>query len=52
MNSSSVSAQALPGVLDKLNKASSAEDFFALLGVDHDPKILSVARLHILIPVP
>lgn len=48
MTSSPVSAQAQSGVLDKLNKTSSAEDFFALLGVDFDPKILSVARLHIL----
>ena len=37
-----------PGSLDKLNKASSAEDFFALLGVDYDPKVVNVARLHIL----
>jgi nitrogenase-stabilizing/protective protein len=36
------------GVFDQLNKTSSAEDFFTLLGVDFDPKILSVARLHIL----
>jgi len=36
------------GVLERLNKASSAEDFFALLGVDFDPKVVSVARLHIL----
>jgi len=35
-------------VLDQLNKASSAEDFFALLGVDYDPKVVSVVRLHIL----
>jgi len=35
-------------VLDKLNKASAAEDFFALLGVAYDPKIVNVARLHIL----
>jgi len=35
-------------VLDELNKASSAEDFFALLGVDYDPKVVSVVRLHIL----
>jgi nitrogenase-stabilizing/protective protein len=48
MNSFSVSAPAVPSVLDTLNKASAAEDFFALLGVDYDPKILSVARLHIL----
>jgi nitrogenase-stabilizing/protective protein len=36
------------GVLEQLNRASSAEDFFALLGVDYDPKHLSVVRLHIL----
>ncbi|ANW03154.1 nitrogenase stabilizing/protective protein NifW [Bradyrhizobium icense] len=40
--------QAAVGILDRLNKASSAEDFFALLGVDYDPKIVNVARLHIL----
>jgi nitrogenase-stabilizing/protective protein len=36
------------GVIEQLKKASSAEDFFALLGVDFDPKIVDVARLHIL----
>jgi len=41
-------ASAAGGMLDKLNKASSAEDFFALLGVDYDPKVVSVVRLHIL----
>ncbi len=35
-------------ILDRLNKASSAEDFFALLGVEFDPKVVNVARLHIL----
>lgn len=35
-------------VLDKLSKASAAEDFFALLGVAYDPTIVNVARLHIL----
>jgi nitrogenase-stabilizing/protective protein len=35
-------------ILEQLNKASSAEDFFALLGVDYDPKVVSVVRLHIL----
>ncbi|MBI5264230.1 MAG: nitrogenase stabilizing/protective protein NifW [Bradyrhizobium sp.] len=35
-------------ILDRLNEASSAEDFFALLGVDYDPKVVNVARLHIL----
>ena len=36
------------GILEQLNKASSAEDFFALLGVDYDPKHVNVVRLHIL----
>ena len=36
------------GILERLSKASSAEDFFALLGVDYDPRIVNVARLHIL----
>ena len=48
MSLSSVPGQASAGVLDQLNKASSAEDFFTLLGVAFDPKIVSVARLHIL----
>lgn len=36
------------GILEQLNNASSAEDFFALLGVDYDPKHVNVVRLHIL----
>ncbi len=40
--------QGSASILDRLNKASSAEDFFALLGVQYDPKIVNVARLHIL----
>jgi nitrogenase-stabilizing/protective protein len=36
------------GVLEQLNKASCAEDFFALLGVYYDPKHVNVVRLHIL----
>jgi nitrogenase-stabilizing/protective protein len=36
------------GILGQLSKASSAEDFFGLLGVDYDPKVVNVARLHIL----
>jgi len=39
---------ATPGMLAQLNRASSAEDFFTLLGVDYDAKIVNVARLHIL----
>ncbi len=35
-------------ILEQLNKASSAEEFFALLGVEYDPKQLNVVRLHIL----
>lgn len=37
-----------PGILEELNKAASAEEFFALLGVDYDPKHVNVVRLHIL----
>lgn len=37
-----------PSILDQLRKASSAEDFFSLLNVDYDPKVVNVARLHIL----
>lgn len=36
------------GILYRLNKACSAEEIFALLGVDYDPRIVNVARLHIL----
>jgi nitrogenase-stabilizing/protective protein len=36
------------GILGRLGQASSAEDFFALLGVEYDPGIVNVARLHIL----
>jgi len=35
-------------ILDKLKASSSAEDIFALLGVGYDPKVMNVARLHIL----
>jgi nitrogenase-stabilizing/protective protein len=35
-------------MLERLNKASSAEDFFTLLGVEYDVKVVNVARLHIL----
>jgi nitrogenase-stabilizing/protective protein len=37
-----------PSMLDALKKASSAEDFFTLLGVEYDPKFVAVTRLHIL----
>jgi nitrogenase-stabilizing/protective protein len=42
------SGQAAAGILEQLDKASSAEDFFTILGVDYDPKVVSVVRLHIL----
>ncbi|MEZ5787602.1 MAG: nitrogenase stabilizing/protective protein NifW [Xanthobacteraceae bacterium] len=35
-------------VLAALKSAGSAEDFFTLLGVPFDPKVLQTARLHIL----
>jgi len=48
MSSFSNSADAPGSVLDQMQKASSAEDFFALLGVDYDAKLVNVVRLHIL----
>lgn len=36
------------GILAQLNVASSAEEFFSLLGVDYDEKHVNVVRLHIL----
>lgn len=36
------------GILDQLNRTSTAEDFFHALDVAYDPKVLNVARLHIL----
>ena len=35
-------------ILTRLRASSSAEDFFTLLGVPYDPKVVNVARLHIL----
>ncbi|MBL8574318.1 MAG: nitrogenase stabilizing/protective protein NifW [Hyphomicrobiaceae bacterium] len=35
-------------IVAKLKSLSAAEEFFDLLGVDYDPKVVSVARLHIL----
>lgn len=34
--------------LDRLSRLSSAEQFFMTLGVDFDPHVLNVSRLHIL----
>lgn len=42
------SAQTDAHVLAALKSAASAEDFFTLLNVPFDPRILRVARLHIL----
>lgn len=42
------SARADGYVLKALKSAGSAEEFFTLLGVPYEPKILQVARLHIL----
>ncbi len=42
------SASGHDGILAKLKAASSAEDFFALLDVSYDAKVVNVARLHIL----
>jgi nitrogenase-stabilizing/protective protein len=39
---------ATTGILEQLHDASSAEDFFTLLGVTYDVRIVNVARLHIL----
>jgi nitrogenase-stabilizing/protective protein len=35
-------------ILDQLSKLSSAEEFFETLGIDYDPAVVRVARLHIL----
>ena len=35
-------------ILETLNQLSTAEDFFETLNVSYDPKIVRVARLHIL----
>ncbi|MGA8170794.1 MAG: nitrogenase stabilizing/protective protein NifW [Methylocystis sp.] len=37
-----------PAILLQLKEATCAEDFFTLLGVDYEPKVVNVARLHIL----
>ncbi len=35
-------------IVEKLKGLSSAEEFFATLEVDYDPKVVAVSRLHIL----
>ena len=48
MSTLSASVNESGDILKQLNRASSAEEFFALLDVEYDPKVLSVVRLHIL----
>jgi len=48
MGKLSASVNGSGDILKQLNRASSAEEFFALLDVEYDPKVLSVVRLHIL----
>ncbi|NGO53332.1 nitrogenase stabilizing/protective protein NifW [Allomesorhizobium camelthorni] len=35
-------------ILARLKRLSAAEEFFAVLGVSYDPKVLNVSRLHIM----
>jgi nitrogenase-stabilizing/protective protein len=42
------STNASADIIGQLQRAGSAEEFFQLLGVAYDPKLLNVARLHIL----
>ncbi|MGA7426729.1 MAG: nitrogenase-stabilizing/protective protein NifW, partial [Rhodoplanes sp.] len=44
----SASRPPAPNLLSSVRAAASAEEIFALLGVGYDPKVLNVARLHIL----
>ncbi|MER8425756.1 nitrogenase stabilizing/protective protein NifW [Mesorhizobium sp. M1403] len=38
----------LTDILARLKRLSAAEEFFAVLGVSYDPKVLNVSRLHIM----
>jgi len=46
--STPASTAAQDGILTKLAAASAAEEFFVLLGVPFEARIVNVARLHIL----
>ncbi|MBA1143879.1 nitrogenase stabilizing/protective protein NifW [Mesorhizobium neociceri] len=35
-------------ILARLRRLSAAEEFFAVLGVSYDPKVLNVSRLHVM----
>jgi nitrogenase-stabilizing/protective protein len=35
-------------LIERMRRLSAAEEFFALLDVPYDPKVLQVARLHVL----
>lgn len=38
----------ITNILARLKGLSAAEEFFAVLGVSYDPKVLNVSRLHIM----
>jgi nitrogenase-stabilizing/protective protein len=48
MSEAAAPVQTSGNIIDQLKRASSAEDFFAWLQVGYDPKVVDVARLHIL----
>lgn len=38
----------MDGLTSDLSRLSSAEEFFAYFGLDYDPRVVNVSRLHIL----
>lgn len=48
MSTTLAAAPETADIIGQLQRAACAEDFFKLLGVDYDPKVVNVARLHIL----